>query len=415
MNLTAGQSETKCQYCDNAVTLQQAEAQFTEVKNSKFGGTLLIAETAQEGGSYTEALSYYNKVIEQQPDFADAWLNKGICMVRTSKIGDLRIAEAISSWNAAIRFAKNPGAMKKRVATEINNTVSDFYPVLEDHYLRFHNLEDSLPEHGQRFLLLESALSLAMELSPTATIAKNGVSLCDRFVASIKAAASSNADDAGAKLFLEKDWKGALSSALTAGSKEKVASDLAATLQKTKIKYEQAGSKADPAFARQVQDKAQVEEAKAVKEKADTKVGAWGCAALICLFLGSAGVVAAFQGAVNAKTIIAFPLCLFGIWAAVRSFKLHLQSEKLGGGDLRGVVRHKDDGQFALHLKKVSPDKKIAVIQVLREMRPGMGLGEAKRCVEELPQVIVRSDDRKGLERASLKLGVLGADAQIEP
>jgi len=121
VSLTAAQTETKCQYCETDVTLQQAEAQFSEVKNSKFGGTLLIAETAQEGGSYSEALNYYNKVIEQEPTFADAWLNKGICMVRTSKIGDLRIAEAISSWKAAIKFSKNPAAMKKRVATAINN------------------------------------------------------------------------------------------------------------------------------------------------------------------------------------------------------------------------------------------------------------------------------------------------------
>src|SRR5436190_7463247 len=121
VNLAAGQDEINCTYCGTVVKRPEAEAQFAEVKNSKFGGTLLIAETAQEGGSYTEAISYYNKLIEQEPTFADAWLNKGICMVRTSKIGDLKIGEAIGSWKAAIKFAKNPDAMKKRVATEINN------------------------------------------------------------------------------------------------------------------------------------------------------------------------------------------------------------------------------------------------------------------------------------------------------
>jgi len=251
VNLAAGQEEINCTYCGTLVTRPQAEAQFAEVKNSKFGGTLLIAETAQEGGSYEEALNYYNKVIEQQPDFADAWLNKGICTVRTSKIGDVKIPEAISSWKAAIKFAKNPVAMKKRVATEINNVVSDFYPVLENHYLRFHNVEDSLSEHGGRFLILESALSMALELSPTAAIAKNGISLCDRFVASIKNAASSDANTAAAQLF-HKDWKGALSSAATASSKGNVASDLEKTLRVTKDKYEQALAKIDPTFAKQI-------------------------------------------------------------------------------------------------------------------------------------------------------------------
>jgi LSD1 subclass zinc finger protein len=44
VNLTAGQTETKCQYCETVVTVQQAEAQLSEVKNSKSGGTLLLAE-----------------------------------------------------------------------------------------------------------------------------------------------------------------------------------------------------------------------------------------------------------------------------------------------------------------------------------------------------------------------------------
>ena len=238
VNLTAEKPETKCQYCETVVTLQQAEAQFNEVKNSKFGGTLLIAETAQEGGSYEEALNYYNKVIEQEPTFADAWLNKGICTVRTSKIGDLKIPEAISSWKAAIKFAKNPDAMKKRVALEINNAVKSFYPVLEQHYLKFHSLDDSLSEHGSRFLLLESAQSWAMELNPNETIAKNGIYLCDRFVGSITEASSSDANDATAQLF-QKDWKGALASAASAVAKEGVASELATTLRKIKQKYKQ--------------------------------------------------------------------------------------------------------------------------------------------------------------------------------
>ncbi len=56
VNLTAEQSEAKCQYCDTVFTAQQAETQFNEVKNSKYGGTLLIADTSREGGSYEEAI-----------------------------------------------------------------------------------------------------------------------------------------------------------------------------------------------------------------------------------------------------------------------------------------------------------------------------------------------------------------------
>ena len=131
--LAAEKNETECVYCGSVITKPEAEAQLEILKSSKFAGTLMIAETAQEGGSYEEALNYYNKVIEQDPYFGDAWLNKGICMVNTSKIGNLKIPEAISSWKAAIKFAKHPEAMKKRVALEIDNVVAGFYPRLQQH------------------------------------------------------------------------------------------------------------------------------------------------------------------------------------------------------------------------------------------------------------------------------------------
>jgi hypothetical protein len=251
VKLTAGQTDTKCTYCDSVVTLQQAEAQASELKNSKFAGTLMIAETAQEGGSYAEAITYFNKIIEQEPSCADAWLNKGICMVRTSKIGDLKIPEAISSWKAAIKCAKNPEAMKKRVAKEINNAVADFYPVLEQHYLEFRNVGKSMQEHGDRFLLLESALSFALELSPSLTIAKNGISLCDRFEAS-----ASQSGDELADRFLKgfKSTFNVVTAFLPSGPlKAKLANDskgLEGALKLTRRKYEEVVARFDPECAK---------------------------------------------------------------------------------------------------------------------------------------------------------------------
>ena len=61
VNLTAGQDEINCTYCGTLVKRPEAEAQFAEVKNSKFGGTLLIAETSREGGSYEEAIAMFEK------------------------------------------------------------------------------------------------------------------------------------------------------------------------------------------------------------------------------------------------------------------------------------------------------------------------------------------------------------------
>jgi hypothetical protein len=242
VNLAAGQDEINCTYCGTLVKRPEAEAQFNEVKNSKFGGTLLIAETAQEGGSYEEALNYYNKVIEQEPTFADGWLNKGICMVRSSKIGDLKIPEATSSWKAAIKFAKNPGAMKKRVAKEIERTVGDFYAVLESHYKQFSTLDNSYPEHVSRFLKLENGLALALELDPSnPDICTTGINLCE---AVLSAARQSGTDNAAAAL-LNKDWKGAVTSFAGGYS---AAAAIQKPVEALKYKYQKALSQIDPNF-----------------------------------------------------------------------------------------------------------------------------------------------------------------------
>ena len=293
VNLAAAKDEINCTYCGKLVKRQEAEAQFVEIKNSKFGGALLIAETAQEGGSYTEALNYYNKVIEQQPDFADAWLNKGTCMVRTSKIGDLKIPEAISSWKAAIKFAKNPEAMKKRVALEINNAVTGFYPILERHYLEFRSLDHSLSEHGSRFLLLASALTWAMELDPNNVIANTGTSLCNRFIASVTAAEN----DSSFGKQLSSDWKQARLSA-----------------EDAKKKYEQMLAKADPEFAKQIiaRDKREVE---------NVKIGGFACLTAICLFVGSAAVSGSVESGFKSipKSILAFGILFTGVWFGVKT------------------------------------------------------------------------------------------------
>ena len=143
VNLTAGQTETKCQYCENIVLPQQAEAQFTlfsEIKKNKFGGVLILAEMAQEVGKHSTALKYYNKIVEQQIDFSEVWLNRGICLVcaldtdwLNSEDADAPIirkvnsswAEAISSWKAAVKFAKDPGAMGKRLTLTINSVLTE--------------------------------------------------------------------------------------------------------------------------------------------------------------------------------------------------------------------------------------------------------------------------------------------------
>jgi ribosomal protein L7/L12 len=153
VNLTAGQTETKCQYCENVVTFQQAEERFTEVKNSKVGGKLVLAEISLKSGDYEKALGFYDKVIEQDEKAVEAWLGRGICLVHNLfelSDGDGFYHDtkgAISSLEAAIQFATNAEAMDRRAARVIAEYVSECKKYRADHRSPF-IIKDAAHENG---------------------------------------------------------------------------------------------------------------------------------------------------------------------------------------------------------------------------------------------------------------------------
>jgi hypothetical protein len=130
VNLTAGQIETKCQYCDNIVTSPAAEARFSEVKNSKAGGALLVAQQYLRGADYAKAQKFFDRAIEQDEKCAEAWFGKGVCHIRDSEKSEydenprIHGDSGCSAFDMAIQFAANPEAMAARAAMEIEYAVS---------------------------------------------------------------------------------------------------------------------------------------------------------------------------------------------------------------------------------------------------------------------------------------------------
>lgn len=242
VSLAPEQNQTQCSYCKSPVNRTEAEEQFQKVDNGKFAGTLLIAETSREGGSYEEAITFYNKIIEQDPMYVEAWLNKGHCVLQTSKIGSLKTTEAISSWKAAIKFSKNPDATKRRVAKEIQCAVEAFYPVLESHYKEFSTLSDAYSEHVSRFLKLESALAFALEADTSnPDICATGINLCDSVLQVGVNSGGGNAINA----IMSGDYKRGLSAGFAAFAN---VAALTKPVEELKLKYQHALGKIDPSY-----------------------------------------------------------------------------------------------------------------------------------------------------------------------
>jgi large subunit ribosomal protein L7/L12 len=65
-------------------------------------------------------------------------------------------------------------------------------------------------------------------------------------------------------------------------------------------------------------------------------------------------------------------------------------------------------------LASVPADKKIAVIKVVREIKAGLGLAEAKKLVEEAPKPILEAANKADSEAAKKKLEEAGAKVEIK-
>lgn len=194
LNISQAQN---CDFCGNLIDLENAKNNYQSFVNGKSGNLMSMAETAIEATNWEEALQFFNQVLTMDISNSDAWLGKGIAIVYTSKIGELKINEAIAYWKNALKHAPNQEAMGKRVAKEINEVVNKFYPTLENHFIQFKNLDNSYGELVNKFIILESAQNYAVELDPqNLTYSKTGYDLCKRIIDIPKSLANADYKDA---------------------------------------------------------------------------------------------------------------------------------------------------------------------------------------------------------------------------
>lgn len=182
-----------CDFCGNLIEIESAKNNYMSFLNGESGNLMSMAETAIDATNWEEALQYFNRVLEKEINNSDAWLGKGIAIVYTSKIGDLKISEAIAYWKNAIKHAANENAMSSRVAKEIDQVVNSFYPTIENHYKEFSGLKNSYEELVNRFSILEKAQEYAIQLdNENITLFETGLNLCKRVIQIPKSITSTN-------------------------------------------------------------------------------------------------------------------------------------------------------------------------------------------------------------------------------
>lgn len=83
-----------------------------------------------------------------------------------------------------------------------------------------------------------------------------------------------------------------------------------------------------------------------------------------------------------------------------------------GAGAAAPAAAAKDT--FDVILASVPADKKIAVIKAVREVKPGLGLAEAKALVEGAPKPLLEGANKADSDAAKKKLEEAGAKVEVK-
>ena len=87
-----------------------------------------------------------------------------------------------------------------------------------------------------------------------------------------------------------------------------------------------------------------------------------------------------------------------------------------GGAPAGGAAAPAAEAQttFDVIIQSVPADKKISVIKVVREVKPGLGLAEAKALVEGAPKPVLEGANKAEADAAKKKLEDAGGKVELK-
>lgn len=101
-------------------------------------------------------------------------------------------------------------------------------------------------------------------------------------------------------------------------------------------------------------------------------------------------------------------------WGVSAAAPVAVAAAGAAGGGAAAAPAEEAKTTFDVILASAPADKKIAVIKVVRELKAGLGLAEAKKLVEEAPKPVAEGVNKADAEAAKKKLEEAGAKAEIK-
>ena len=167
----------KCMYCGVDVVVRQA----IRLVQGNTGNLLELGEAARAGGNNSEAISYFNKVLENDPKNVQAWIGKASAAGWSSTMADFRFSEMYVAFENAVKYCDKEHLLETRekAALTINEVALACYSMSRKHMLEYVALDNTWAEYLPRCSQVVSALEVAHAYLPdNSQIIDNIVHIC---------------------------------------------------------------------------------------------------------------------------------------------------------------------------------------------------------------------------------------------
>jgi tetratricopeptide (TPR) repeat protein len=175
----------KCMYCGVDVVVRQA----IQLVSGNAKNFLQLAKNASAAGNYSEAHGYYTKVLEVEPQNAEAWFGKGTSAGWQSNLKGFRFREMLIAYDNAINCsqANSVGKMRLACARLLNEVANACCSMSQKHAAEFITVPNVWGEHMHRSLEIISVYEAAHRYAPhERAIMKNIIAVCVDLIQGVK-------------------------------------------------------------------------------------------------------------------------------------------------------------------------------------------------------------------------------------
>ena len=177
-----------CQHCGTPFITEKAINNYNTFVTNNFAGAninvmganvdnlFILAKNAEEVKDFKEANMYYSKILEIEPTNCKALVGKGVSILYSSNLNNVRSDELIGYVSKAVDYKKNDKNADDVIIFSIESAKAlyeaayNIAKVSQNHYYKYWKLESSAPEYWDRLSKVIDILTYVNSLTENSDI-----------------------------------------------------------------------------------------------------------------------------------------------------------------------------------------------------------------------------------------------------